>query len=90
MGKTTVLLNLLLLGGWFRYYNRIVMSSPTATLDSKIKNLTEALVVKTNIPLEKKIEEDAISLQEEAREPPKFPKYKKLMKTTFTQSMTTP
>ena len=78
VGKTTVLLNLLLLGGWCRYYNRIILVSPTAMLDSKLRNLTEAMVVKTNIPLEKQIEEDELSLQDEPRQPTIFPKYKKI------------
>ena len=34
-GKTTVMMNLLLLRGWNRYFNRIVFVSPTAKLDEK-------------------------------------------------------
>lgn len=78
VGKTTVLLNLLLLGGWYRYYNRIVLVSPTATLDAKLKNLTDALIVKTNIPLEKQKEEEAQILEENPIIPTKFPTYKKI------------
>ena len=75
-GKTTLMLNLLLHGGWNRYYNRCIYISPTGSLDKKVDQLFKSEFLKTNVELEKIKEEERLSLMDEPDEPTKFEKFK--------------
>lgn len=75
-GKTTCALNLLLHGGWNKYFNRIIICAPCIHIDKKLKLLTETDIVKTNIPLLKLKEEEQMSLEEYPPPPTNWPKYK--------------
>ena len=57
-------------------FHRVVLIAPCATLDKKLKLLTEAEIVKTNIPLLKTQEEEQFSLQDNPPPPTKWEKYK--------------
>lgn len=93
-GKSSLLLNVCLKGGWYRLYNRVVICAPTIYDDRKMMNLLQKDWLLTNIALEKRKEEEEImSLPDDIPLPARqhFPKYKKVdpgdVHTTYSPEM---